>query len=374
MNLNRYYTYYGSLKKVLFVSTLLLFGQYALAKSSPQETEKELAELLLQLRSAKTDAEIKMADVAFTEAFEKTIENDWAFDYPFHALQSVGKITSEDREVRIFSWNVQWENNSHAYHAYILKKHRRRKEEHIVTKLKDNSQQLPPEPQEMLDAENWYGALYYDIIQVEKGRKMYYTLLGYDAKNTRSTVKLIDVLYFTGNTPRLGYPLFETEEGFKHRVFFEHAAKTVMTLRFDHERNMIVFDHLSPESPGLKEFREYYVPDMSYDAYSFENNKWNLKEDIIAVNKGTKEKEMTLRTYDIDKDTIVEISVKNKWIDPSDKNSPIDNGSHRAVKPDDLNETTKRNSKVKEDKKEEFSGVSYSNLPKKKRRKKKRRK
>jgi len=367
-------TYFITVKNILFLSILLFVVQYSFAKTSPEETEEELITLLSQLRSAKSNADIMTADVSFTQAFEKAIENDWAFDYPFQQLQSIGKITSVDQEVRVFSWNVQWENDSHSYHAYILKKHRRKKEEHLVTKLIDNSQQLPPEPQDILEAENWYGALYYDIIEVEKGRKMYYTLLGYDAKNSRSTVKLIDVLFFTGNTPRLGYPLFETAEGFKHRVFFEHAAKTVMTLRFDTERNMIVFDHLSPESPGLTEFREYYVPDMSYDAYSFEDNKWYLKEDIIAVNKGAKEKEMTLRTYDVEKDTIVEISVKNKWIDPSDKNSPIDNGTHRAVQPDDQNETAKTKLKEKEKKDEEFSGVSYSNLPKSKRKKKKRRK
>ncbi len=366
-------TYY--FYKIFLTLILLAPFLYSFSQQSPGRIEEELNQLLHNLRAATTNVELQEKNEAFKRKFEQHVEKGWFFDHPFESLTSIGKITSKDGEVRIFSWNVQWENDTHTHFAYILKKHRRKNDQHIVTPLIDNSKALPPEPMDVLEATNWYGALYYDIIEVQKGKKTYYTLLGYNGKNARSTVKLIDVLSFAGNTPRLGYPFFETKEGFQNRVFFEHAAKTVMSLRFDPERNMIVFDHLSPESPGLAEFKEYYVPDMSYDAYAFIDNKWRLKEDIIAINKDDQQKELVLRKYDAESDSVVEVKVKNKWINPSDKDAPIESTPHKAMLP---NDDKAQDSKPKNDKNqkevkqnENYPGVSYLNLPSSKKKKRK---
>lgn len=332
--------------------------------------ENLLAKQLTQLRTATSDEEKKTYNEAFHSTFQKALEHDWAFEFPFTQLKTVGKITSQDNEVRIISWNVQWNNDKHTYYCFVLKKNRRGAS-HTVINLEDRSIALPPQPTETLDADSWYGALYYDIIDVQKGRKTYYTLFGYDAKSNRSTVKLLDVLYFAGNNPKFGYPLFETNEGVKKRVFFEHAAKTVMSLRYDYQRKMIIFDHLSPESPGLTEFREFYVPDMSYDAFVFENNKWQLREDVIANNSTTREsKELVLRNYDAEIDGVVETSVKTKWVDPTDTSAPIQGGKHRAVTPEDQEpvskKTTNKKKKEAQQSTNSYNGVSYSNLPTKK--------
>jgi hypothetical protein len=129
---------------------------------------------------------------------------------------------------------------------------------------------------------------------------------------------------------------------------------------------MIIFDHLSPESPGLVEFREFYVPDMSYDAFKFENNKWQLKEDVIANNSTTREnKELVLNAYNGESNSDIGITVKSKWIDPTDKNAPIEAGKHRAVLPDDQESSSKKSNAKKNSKenKNTYNGVSYSNLP-----------
>lgn len=336
--------------------------------------ENLLSKQLNDLRNASKDNQKKELNASFHAELEKALQHDWAFEFPFTQLKTIGKITSQDKNVRVFSWNVQWESGKHTYYCFILKKNRRGNS-HTVIPLEDNSIALPPQPTETLDEDNWYGALYYDIIDVQKGRKTYYTLFGYDAKNNRSTVKLLDVLHFAGNSPKFGYPLFNTNEGVKKRVYFEHAAKTVMSLRYDQQREMIIFDHLSPESPGLAEFREFYVPDMSYDAFVFENNKWQLREDVIANNSTQREsKELVLRNYDSESDDVMEISVQNKWVDPTDRNSPIDSGKHRAVKPEDQEQANTPSSKKKAKKKQKdntYNGVSYSNLPTKKKKSKK---
>lgn len=360
-------------KTVTFILLLItsnhLFGQDNF--QALQQSESELSEELNNLRKVKDDSSIKVINESFKNKLQKTLEADNAFDYPFSTLQSVGKIYSNDKLVRIFSWNVQYKNGQHDYFSFVMKKDERRDQVHVV-ELKRNKQPFGAIQNEILDHENWYGALYYEIVDVQKGPRTYYTLLGYDANNDRSTIKLLDVMFFTGKYPKFGKPLFETENGYANRVIFEHSSKATMSLKYDQQRGKIVFDHLSPETPGLKEFKEYYVPDMSYDAYNFSKNKWRLEEDIIAVNKQQSD-EVSLKAYDSDMDTVVTIPAKGKWLNPEDENAPLDGGGHRAVTPEDQEadkkDKPKKPKKAQKPKKEGFNGVSYSNLDGKKKKK-----
>ncbi|MCC5923334.1 MAG: hypothetical protein JJT77_06085 [Crocinitomicaceae bacterium] len=365
------------MRSPLIIFCFLFFGSIISAQTDQNQQlgliEQELSAMLSDLRAAKNDFVRDSLNQKFKQRMEDVLAEEWSFDHPFTSLTTVGKITSQDKEVRIISWNIERDNGSHDYHAFILKQKGKR-EGHYLIPLIDNSSQLPPQPMDVLDAENWYGALYYDIRDVQRGKKTYYTLFGYDAHNDRSTIKLLDILYFTGKTPKFGAPMFETENGFAKRVFFEHAAKAVMSLKYDPQRNMIIFDHLSPESPGLHEFREFYVPDMSYDAYIYDNNKWRLKQDIIAVNKPIEK--ITLKSYDHQKDTLVSIEMKNEWIDPTNRNAPIDGGGHSKALPEENNFQAKQPKlqPKKEEKKgiNNPSGVSYTNLPTNKKKRKKR--
>lgn len=365
---------YVSLLAILFF-TFLAIGQknqklYAL--------ETDLSNKLSELRSVRDDSSIAVLNDEFKNLLAKTLEEEKAFDYPFASLKTVGKISSQDELVRIFSWNVQYEDGSNDYFSFVMKKDERRDRVHVV-ELKSQEQRLQALTREVVDYDNWYGALYYDIVDVKKRNRTYYTLLGYDANNDRSTIKFLDVMYFIGKYPKFGHPLFETKNGYQNRVIFEHSAKATMSLKYEEDREKIIFDHLSPEAPNLKEFKEYYVPDMSYDAYVFEKNKWHLKEDIIAVNDQSSD-QVNLKAFDSEKDTVVTVPKKGKWINPDDENAPLDGGGHRAVTPDDLKDEKKGKSprnkkrKVKKPKKEEFGGVSFSNLKEGKKKKKRRNK
>ena len=51
------------------------------------------------------------------------------------------------------------------------------------------------------------------------------------------------------------------------------------------KENYLVFDHLSPTSPHLKDFPDWYVTDLSFDAFKWENNKWQYIKDFDAKSK-----------------------------------------------------------------------------------------
>lgn len=378
--------------RILFISFIsVFFVLQSIAQGSNmqlQKKEDQLIQLLSKLRSTKENKAIDKINKQFKDEFKKVLEIEGAFEYPFSSLKTIGDIRSDDKLVRIFSWNVQYEDLSNNYFSFVLKKDDRRGGITVI-ELERQDQHIRLARNETVEANNWYGALYYDIIDIQRRNRTFYTLLGYDFNNKNSTIKFIDVLYFSGSTPHFGYPLFKDENERSKREIFEYSSEAVMSLKYDPQRELIIFDHLSPKSSKLKEFKEFYVPDMSYDAYIWDGKYWNLEEDIIANNSAlTERKKVELKAYDEDMDTVVSIEKKSSWINPTDLNAPIDAGQHRAVTPEDIkDEKGGRNSNKVDNRRKKTvqpprrskskpNGVSYSHLNKRidKKNKKKKRK
>jgi len=339
---------------VLFSSTV--FSQKNDTKL--REKEQELSLLLNELRSTKGDDKINELNEKFRKEFGKALEIDGSFEFPFTALRSIGKIHSQDKLVRVITWNIQYEDLSHNYFSFIMKKDDRRNRIY-TTELQRVKQPFRMIADQSVTQDNWYGALYYGIVDVERRNRTYYTLLGYDANNQASSIKLVDVLYFTGSKPNFGYPFFSTNEGRERRVIFEHSNKATMSLKYDDEREKIIFDHLTPESPGLREFRSHYIPDMSYDALNWDGKQWVLEEDIIAINKEEADR-VNLKAYDSKLDSVVTVPVKRKWI------APEGNGEHQAITPEKIEGNEKKRNRNNEEtvqqSKKNVQGVSYSNI------------
>jgi hypothetical protein len=344
---------------VLFLSIFSL-SVNAQVDSLLLNRERELSVYLDNLRNAKSDLDKETANQTFKTFLQETIALKGAFDYPFAMLKSVGTIKSPDNQFRFFNWNVEQEDETHKYYCFILKFDEKKKEWKTI-ELVDNSMMLAPQPEDVLDETMWYGALYYKIIPVEKSNKTYYTLLGYDANNNMSHTKLIDVLSFSGNHIKLGSPIFKIKDQVLKRVFFEHSKKCVMSLNYDDARNRIIFDHLSPESQSMEGFREFYVPDMSYDALKFANNKWVLEEDVIGINKKSTTKSNPVVRLDIDRNgQLVRHKENAKWIDPSNPNAPAGENIHTPALPEgEIAETPRKKKSKKEE--AEFPPVRRKN-------------
>lgn len=329
---------------VLFLFSVLAGFSFAQNDSIFAQKEKQLVEYLGALRSAKNDLEKETANQKFKTYLFETIKLNGAIDYPFSGLKSMGSIKSPDNSFRLFNWNIEQDDETHKYYCYVLRFDDRKKDWKII-ELIDNSMMLPPQPEDVLDENMWYGALYYKIIPFEKSGKTIYTLLGYDANNNMSHTKLIDVMSFSGSHVKLGSPVFKMDDQLLKRVFFEHSKKCVMSLNYDETRKKIVFDHLSPESPSMEGFREFYVPDMSYDALVINGNKWTLEKDVVSVNP--KPSKPLVYRHQNEKGEIVEEEIKRKtWIDPSNPNAPAGGNVHTATMPTEETQTgTKDNSK-----------------------------
>ena len=151
--------------KVVVISFFALTSFFTYAEGNPvlQEIEQELDSLLDVLRTAETNAEKSSANAEFKQLMTQALNEPGALSYDFTLLETVGVIDSPDKQVRIVNWNVEQEDFSHTYHCFVLYNDNK-KDEVRVTELVDMSFGMPSQPTEIIDHENWYGALYYKII------------------------------------------------------------------------------------------------------------------------------------------------------------------------------------------------------------------
>ena len=340
--------------------------------------EVKLERLLLDLRSAENNQDKKEKNLLLKNEMSRVLQSKEALLYPFSKLTSIGFIDSPDKQMRIVNWNVEQDDFSQTYTAFVIHIDKRRKEQY-VTELEDKSFGMPMQPTEIITADNWYGALYYKIIPIKKGSKTIYTLLGWDYNTTLSQMKIIDAIYFTGKTVKLGSPIFKSGKTTEKRVFFEHSKKVTMSLKYEEDRERIIFDHLSPESPSMKKFRSFYVPDMSYDAFKLENGKWILHEDVIGVNKGADPKKQYMYVQDEKTGKVQRKEVKVQWENPEDADAPVNGSSHVAVTPETEGNEPEQKEDVnlpkvdKRDKRDPSDLSIYGNKKKKKKKSKRKR-
>ena len=364
--------------KSIIVCFLLFSGAFSLnaqVDSILVNREQKLLVMLDNLRKAENDHEKNQANKILNAYLYETLQLPGAFSYPFKELRTIGFIDSPDGLVRIVNWNVEQQDQTHRYNCYILKKDERKDNIQII-ELVDNSFLMPAQPDGILNSDEWYGALYYKIVPMQKGSKTMYVLLGWDGNTSASNMKLIDVLYFSGNNAKLGSPIFQIKDKTVKRVFFEHSEKATMSLRYEEQYKRIIFDHLSPEAPGLEGFYAYYVPDLSLDAFMLNGNKWVLKEDVIGVNDADNKK-ITVYAIGEESGEIEKKEIRNKWIDPEGQNGPAGGIEHKAVTPEDEmngpNEKKKKskNTNFKKDKRDPSQLQStYGKQAKKKKKRK----
>lgn len=302
----------------IFIAFLLLTLHLSLWSQNLAERELLLKNRLEELRAAKTDNEIKKINAIFTKEMSEFLRKEGAYQFQFTLLPTIADLKSDDGLVRIVHWNLEYRDFSYSYAGFVM----HWDPDNETTKVFDLLDITDPYtsiPEGVIDAKQWYGALYYKMVTVEYNGEYQYVLFGWDGATTNSNFKIIDVLSFKGSNAKLGSPLFVNKTKVAKRVVYEFADRSTMALKMDEKRNRIVFDHLSPETPALTGLYSYYIPDFSYDAYVWEEDRFVLYEDVIATNDPIESKETTLYVKDPKTGKVTKESYKLKWINPEDK-------------------------------------------------------
>ena len=205
-----------------------------------------------------------------------------SMEYPRSRLNRIGVIPSDDGKIKFFTWHVMDDLDHYRYFGYIqvgLKKGQVR-----VYELVDNHKEQRNVRKLQQSTENWYGKLYYKVIVRKYKRKTYYTLLGMDFNNRRSTIKTIEAVTLQRNKPQFVRGLFFDGRDHVDRIVLEYSSQVAMSVRYDPGVQMITLDHLVPFHPIYNGNYEFYGPEGSYDGFEFEAGTWIFREDIDVRN------------------------------------------------------------------------------------------
>ncbi len=289
------------MKLIVFIAVISFYIIPDRCLAQLTDSNSVLQDSLGKLSSAiwkqKSESGRLAASSIFFEHFQKVLQSSSSTLFPLDSVPGITRAASEDGKIRIFTWNVPLADGTNKYFGFI----------HInnitpvLIPLQSAFYDVNDFPIAKFTSQNWYGALYYKLIEVNTGDKTFYTLLGWDGFTKEANRKIIDVISFDQDSQIIfGMPVFKTESGVKSRVVFEYADKANMLLRYDYQairvqkRNkikkenawLIVMDRLVPMDLTLKDLRKYYVPaGDTYDGYIFRDNNWVLVEDIEVGNK-----------------------------------------------------------------------------------------
>ncbi len=240
----------------------------------------KLKNLRLNCLKSETDEEVEQHNQTFREEIKRAIEQELKFE--LDSIPSFGYLKSPDKKFELYTWNTLKEFGVYEYFAFIKFK------KGPLLELKDNSNNLITPELKVTGTDNWYGALYYDIIPVKnKKREKYYVLLGWDGNSENSVKKVIDVLHYNEKLDvwQFGKKIFAPPFKDLTRFFLEYSVEVNASLKYHPKEDRIIFDHLVPLNKGLEGVFEFYVPDLSFDGFEFRKDYWYFIQNVDVRGK-----------------------------------------------------------------------------------------
>lgn len=248
---------------------------------------KQLVLLRQAVINADTDQKRLDANHEFLRFMRDALAEPASFTTPFDTIPQLSDLRSSDDYFRLINWNVPLDDQTHRYHAFIQFFDKKSKAIKTV-ELKQGYRGVEDEHRKVFNENDWYGALYYDIIPakgMKKNNKRTYMLLGWDGHNRYSRIKLVDALIITANSVRFGADLFDIPERNAKRMILEYKHDAAVSLRFDSKTNAFVFNRLEPMEPDLAGMPEFQISLLEFDALKWKNGKWRLVSDYDARNE-----------------------------------------------------------------------------------------
>ncbi len=274
---------------------LLSCSVFAQAKSGAERQLKRstLQDSLVSLSKKFVNHELEPerynANYQFIKTLVSALKEPRSFDLSFDSLSAISIQTSPDKQFRIFSWHIMNDDGSYRFYGSIQLNTADGKLK--LFPLLDNTALIKHPEDTTCTPDTWYGAQYYQIIPVNTSSKqVYYTLLGWKGSSSKSTKKVIDILYFKDGNAYFGLPVFtgKTHDQEEKRIVFEYSRQVSMHLNFIPDQQKIVFDHLVPMDTKSKEDFSKYVPDMTFDGFQLSNGLWKFQENLTLNNVPSK--------------------------------------------------------------------------------------
>ena len=268
--------------------------------------EDSLLSISKKIQDSEDDKLKEQLNNQFTNLLKSTLEQNASFKHEFTKLKNIVRLSTPDKKYNIITWMM---NNSAGVYKYFgfTQYYDKKLKKTFVYQLNDSDTDVGTYT--TYGDSTWYGILYYEMVPVKMKKKNMYFILGFDANDWVSKKRIIEPIIFDKQgKPSFGAPVFQegpktvikkvkvdknappkptkkiVKERDKYRVIFEHSAQASMSLSYNKQLKMIVFDHLAPSDEKYKGIAAFYAPDFSYDAFVLKQDKWYLKKNVDARN------------------------------------------------------------------------------------------
>ena len=260
------------MKPFLFYIVFVFIGFQAMAQNSIDSTGFEIQKLAFSIQDNEDPHLRKYKDSLLTLQLLETLQAKKSFNFQFDSLQSIRQIIAPDGKFKIFTWQLALEKERYVQKGILQ------------YKTSDTTAQLIS----LLDneyngsANNWTGAIYYDIILNEFKDKKYYTLLGFKPFTNDISQKIMEVLYFENDQPIFGGDFFTyaNDETFPFapvsRFILSYKKGSNAVIRFDKTVNTIYLSELTSIHNKLND-KSTLVPTGEEINFIWKEGKWVMK-------------------------------------------------------------------------------------------------
>lgn len=214
----------------------------------------------------------------FKDAFLERLQAPDGFEDEFTELdQWVSFQYPGDTSFRVVTWQVDGQDN-YRYEGVIQFKDGR-----TIT-LNDVSSELSDFEYDILSADSWYGAIYYDMVMVDEST---YILLGFNAVNDRTSSKIAEVLHFNNNGDvSLGHEIFYMDDDsirpdVKTRILLNYSELAAVRLTYDDSSQLLFFDNLIPVESYENDGETVWVQDGSYSGFELLDGRLRYIEKLF---------------------------------------------------------------------------------------------
>jgi len=235
----------------------------------------------VMVNGARPDTRLR-AETAFYTDFKNYLDRNPAWDHNLDELDGLTIIVPSDSTFRLITWQIEGDN-VYRYRGFV---HFRPDATRPVIELQD-TRPLNSESS-AFTAGQWYGAIYYGIEPFRRDDgSLAYVVLGFNAYTQTLNQRVADVLIVDDTSVTLGDPVFwadSVRSDLKNRIILEYADASAGTMRFDREKQLLIYDNVipinTPEGTTL-------VPDGSYHGYHYRQGKWEFIDKVFTLRLDT---------------------------------------------------------------------------------------
>ncbi|HPZ04022.1 MAG TPA: hypothetical protein PLH70_07690 [Bacteroidales bacterium] len=264
--------------------------------------------------------ELRMAlNEEFMTLFEEFLWLDGSFQHQWSADSLFSVVDSPDKLLRIYTWYIIKDDFTYENFGFLQFYNAGRKK-YVIYPLYDRKNTLSYPEYEIGDLNQWYGAVYYQIIPLVHKKKTYYTLLGWNGNDLFTNEKVIEVLQFDPDSQSpviFGAKIFKDYRSKVSRLIFKYSKEASLSLKYEthtyevstgkrdpktknmiyevKSAPMIIFEELIPMEDNMPVLNAFLVPESSLNQGFIESKgEWRY---ITRVKGRNPDKKMRPRKF-----------------------------------------------------------------------------